>query len=90
MTYPIFSLFFMRIKGDDYCYLGQYNDEYGRVYIPSLNKSSPSSYTESKIKALFYRLKCCRLCKLSFPGIALPLNVLLSNHSRQSAGSLPE
>lgn len=39
MTYPIFSLFFMRIKGDDYCYLGQYNDEYGRVYIPSLNKS---------------------------------------------------
>lgn len=39
MSYPIFSLFFMRIKGEDYCYLGQYNDECGRVYIPTLNKS---------------------------------------------------
>ena len=39
MSYPISSLFFMRIKGENYCYLGQYNDEYGRVYIPTLNKS---------------------------------------------------
>lgn len=40
MLYPIYNLIFMKIIGEnDLYFLGEYSEECGRVYIPTLDKS---------------------------------------------------